>query len=86
MKPVETTITLDEAGRVALPKGVREALHLSPGDTLEVAVEGDKLSLRPHGKKISRLEQERGVWVLRTGEPLSQDEAKRALESVRAER
>lgn len=86
MKAVETTITLDEAGRVEIPKGVREALHLSPGDSLEIAIEGDKLSLRLRAKESSRLEQERGVWVLRTGEPLSQEEASRALESVRAER
>lgn len=48
MKAVGITITLDEAGRVALPPGVREALRLSPCDCLEIAVEGDTLSLRPH--------------------------------------
>ena len=33
-------VTLDKAGRIVLPKLVRDELRLSPGDTLDLSVEG----------------------------------------------
>ena len=33
--------------QIVLPKGVREALGLRPGDRLLVALEGDRVVLRP---------------------------------------
>ncbi|GAB5603083.1 hypothetical protein FJNA_16090 [Thermus sp. FJN-A] len=38
---------LSSKGQVVLPKAVREALGLKPGDELWVEVEGDSLRLRP---------------------------------------
>ena len=40
-------MTLDRAGRVVLPENHRDELHLSPGDTLDVTVQGDEVKLRP---------------------------------------
>jgi AbrB family looped-hinge helix DNA binding protein len=34
--PMTIHCTLDDAGRVVIPKEMREALHLEPGDTLEI--------------------------------------------------
>ena len=80
--PVETTVTLDKVGRLELPKALREELNLSPGDRLDVTVEGDNLTLRPR-RPNPLLRRERGVWVLRTGEPLSQAEARELLQGIR---
>jgi AbrB family looped-hinge helix DNA binding protein len=61
-------ITIDGAGRVVLPKSVREALRLGPGDELEVEKEDDRLILSPV-RIPPGLRKERGVWVYRSGKP-----------------
>jgi AbrB family looped-hinge helix DNA binding protein len=55
-------ITLDRAGRVLIPKTLRRQLHLAPGDALELASEGEEITLRPLRPKAI-LKKERGVWV-----------------------
>ena len=40
-------VTLDRADRVVLPKNLRDELHLSPSDTLDVMVQCDEIKLRP---------------------------------------
>ena len=67
---MEAKLTIDKAGRVVLPKILRDELHLSPGDTLELTVDGEQMTLRPH-RVTPPLQKERGVWVFRTGEPLT---------------
>jgi AbrB family looped-hinge helix DNA binding protein len=39
------TITIDRAGRVVLPKAVRDRYHLVPGSELEITTEADGLKL-----------------------------------------
>ncbi len=63
-------ITLDQAGRVVIPKTLRKELHLSPGDTLELESRGEQITLRPVRPK-ALLKKERGVWVYQ-GEPTRQ--------------
>ena len=62
-----TKITLDKAGRVLIPKSLREELHLGPGDTLQLESEGDEIMLRPV-RPEALLKKEEGVWVYQ-GEP-----------------
>ena len=78
-------VTLDRAGRVVLPKTLRDELHLSPGDTLDLTVKGDEVTLRPR-RGATPLQKERGVWVFRTGEPLAAGETEETLRNIRAER
>lgn len=59
---VSGKVTIDHAGRVVLPK-------VRAGDTLDFSVDGDQLTLRP-ARGVRKFYQERGVWVLSTGEPL----------------
>ena|SRR5688572_14916804 len=49
MKPVD--IPIDGAGRVVLPKNVRDDLAIEPGDTLAVSVRGNEITLRPNKVK-----------------------------------
>ncbi len=42
-----TTLTLDKAGRVVLPKPVRDDMQLRAGDSLELESSEDSIVLRP---------------------------------------
>jgi len=55
-------ITLDKAGRVVLPKPLRQQMHLGAGDTLQLESEGERITLRPLRPKVL-LKKEYGVWV-----------------------
>ncbi len=39
---MNTTVTLDKAGRVLIPKSLRDEMHLEAGDTLELESEGER--------------------------------------------
>jgi AbrB family looped-hinge helix DNA binding protein len=55
-------LTLDRAGRVLIPKSLRQKLRLGPGDALQLNSEGDEITLRPVRAK-ALLKKEKGVWV-----------------------
>ena len=82
---MNSKVTLDRAGRVVLPKALRDEMHLSPGDTLDLTVKGDEVTLRPR-RGATPLQKERGVWVFRTGTPLTADETEATLRNIRAQR
>ncbi len=62
-----TTLTLDQAGRVLIPKALRQELQLRPGDSLRLESVGDEIKLRLLRPK-AQLQKELGVWVYQ-GEP-----------------
>jgi AbrB family looped-hinge helix DNA binding protein len=80
-----TKLTIDKLGRILLPKAVRERLQLSAGDELELESLDDRISLRPL-RGTAQLRKKRGVWVFRSGEPLSAATVQETLEQVRRER
>jgi len=82
---MDAKVTLDKAGRVVLPKMLRDELHLNPGDTLELTVEGEQMTLRPQ-RATSPLQKERGVWVFRSGEKLTAAETRETLNKIREHR
>jgi len=59
---MSTKLTLDKAGRVVLPKPLRDRLQLAPGDSLQLETEGERITLRPVRQNVS-LKKELGVWV-----------------------
>jgi AbrB family looped-hinge helix DNA binding protein len=59
-------LTIDKAGRLVLPKAIRESLRVGPGDTLEVESEDDRVILHPVRVRPG-LAKEQGVWVYRSG-------------------
>ena len=63
-------VTLDKAGRIVLPKAIREALRIGPGDTLKVEAGEDRLVVSPIRVRPG-LQKERGVWVYRSGTPVN---------------
>lgn len=64
---MNTTLVLDRAGRVTLPKALREELQLGDGDTLELETVGEQIRLQPVRTAVP-IRQEGGVWVFRSGE------------------
>jgi AbrB family looped-hinge helix DNA binding protein len=80
-----TTVTIDKAGRVVIPKEIRDELRLEAGDTLALESEGERVTLQPiHGG--TPLQKERGVWVFQGGKPLSLDEANQIVRDAREPR
>jgi AbrB family looped-hinge helix DNA binding protein len=80
-----TTLTIDKAGRIVLPKPMRDELLLSPGDSLEVESSEDRVVLRPV-RGQGRVYKKQGVWVFDSGEPLAADVVNKTIRRVREER
>ncbi len=79
---METTITMDKAGRMVLPKKVRDELRLEPGDSLDLLSDGGQITLRP-SRSTTRLRKNRGVWVFSSGTPIRAVETDRVLDDIR---
>ena len=85
MNAMTTTLTIDRAGRLVLPKPVREELQLSAGDSLELESSEDQIVLRPV-REAATIRKKQGVWVMRTGKPLSAEVVNQAVRKIRNER
>jgi len=82
---VNTAVTIDKAGRVVIPKEIRDELRLEAGDTLTLESEGERVTLRPV-RGGTPLRKERGVWVFHGGKPLSLAEANQLVRDAREQR
>jgi AbrB family looped-hinge helix DNA binding protein len=82
---MNTTLTVDKAGRVVLPKPVRDELQLSAGDSLELESSEDRIVLRPV-RGTAGLRKKQGIWVLDTDEPLTVEAVNRTIRDIRRER
>ena len=79
------TVTLDSTGRVVIPKGFRDELHLEPGDTLMVESDGEGVTLRPV-RPEARMRKEQGIWVFYGGAAVSAEEIDQAIADMREAR
>jgi AbrB family looped-hinge helix DNA binding protein len=82
---MNTRVTIDKAGRVVIPKEIRDELRLEAGDTLTLESEGERVTLRP-AHVTTPLQKERGVWVFHGGTPLLLDEANQLVRDAREQR
>ena len=78
-------LVIDKAGRIVLPKPVRQQLQLEEGDSLELESSGDQITLRPV-RGTGPLVKEQGVWVFYAHQPLSTSAADEVLQQIRKER
>lgn len=79
------SITIDKAGRLVLPKSVRNQLGLSAGDELEFSVDNDAVTLRAKPKS-SPLKRVNGRWVWSTGTPMDPNLLLDQIEKSRTDR
>ena len=56
------TITIDNAGRVVIPKEIRDRLNLFPGTELELALVEDEINLKA-SSNIPALREKKGMLV-----------------------
>jgi AbrB family looped-hinge helix DNA binding protein len=68
--------TIDQAGRLVIPKALREALGLVPGE-VEVSADGAGLHIEPLADDL--LDDEDGLLVIPAGDVAVSDEFVRAL-------
>ena len=79
-------VSIDRAGRVVVPKPMRDALGLSPGLALELEVVDGHLELSPPFQAAQVVEGPNGPVVAATDTPISDEEVRRALEAIREHR
>ena len=78
-------VTIDAAGRLVIPKPLRERIGLTPGAVLELTEVGDHLEVRPAGRQV-RIEVVDGRPVARAPEdapPLTAGEVRGLIERDR---
>jgi AbrB family looped-hinge helix DNA binding protein len=66
----EATVQIDGAGRVVLPKPLRDRFRLRGGDLLAIEVRGDAIELRPT-QATGELKRVNGVLVFTAHGPLA---------------
>ena len=76
------TVTLDKAGRVVLPKAMRDELNLEAGDALRLDCEGDRVTMQAI-RSASPLRKEQGVWIFRGSKKLTAELTDRVLLNLR---
>ncbi len=82
---MNTRLTIDKAGRVVIPKPLRDELRLEPGDALEKEIAREQITLRP-ARWTGPLTKEHGVWAFRTGYPLPASSTDDMLRQIRKAR
>jgi AbrB family looped-hinge helix DNA binding protein len=55
-------VAVDKAGRVVLPKPLRDKMQLVAGDELLIESEGERMTLRPVRPQAT-MKKEYGIWV-----------------------
>lgn len=60
---MSNTVQIDQAGRLVLPRKLREQFRLEGGDTLSIEVRGDTIVLRPTKGPVA-LKRVNGVLVV----------------------
>lgn len=51
------TVTIDAAGRLVVPKALRDAAGLRPGMVLEIRAQGDKIEIQPASSSVRIVQQ-----------------------------
>jgi AbrB family looped-hinge helix DNA binding protein len=78
-------VKVDKAGRIVLPKPMRDELRLEPGDALEVESLGDRIVLR-RPRANAQMRKKHGIWVFRSGETITPEMVEKTDRQIEAER
>lgn len=75
-------VTVDEVGRIVVPKALRDRLRLAPGTKVDVSEYGDGLHIAPTGR-TARLEHREGRLVAVADTPVTDDDVFGLIDSGR---
>lgn len=79
-----TTVTLDKAGRLVIPRAIREKLHFGPGTRLNIEALGDRVQLSEAPAK-TRIARRSGRRVIAGWEGFDAAEAVNEMRNQRME-
>jgi AbrB family looped-hinge helix DNA binding protein len=65
--------TIDAAGRIVIPKRIRDAAGLFPGETLSVRVRDGRVEIEPAPRKVKIVKRGAVRVAEGTGEPLTEE-------------
>ena len=71
---VPMEVTIDAAGRLLLPKAVRDSLGLAPGTIVDVSVYGAGAQITPGGRTARLQQDEDGRLVAVSETPVTDDD------------
>lgn len=81
------TVPIDRAGRVVLPKDVRQELAIKPGDTLNLSIHGSSVTLTPNKEATGFVRKGHALVFSSVGDKsLTQETVNGILEEGRNER
>lgn len=75
-------VTMDRAGRIVVPKGMRERFGMVDGGTFDLSVYGGGLQLIPHGRTAQLVERD-GALVLESQTVITDDDVFALIDSIR---
>ena len=80
-------IPIDQAGRIVLPKQIREELAVRPGDTFDVSVNGSSITLTPNRERAGFVRKGKALVFGSPGnQSLTQKAVDEIVQKLRAER
>jgi AbrB family looped-hinge helix DNA binding protein len=79
-------ITIDSAGRVVVPKQMRDELGLTPQTPLEIDVVDGHLEVSAHPEPARLVAGPHGPSIAASGTPLTDEDVRSTLEAVRERR
>jgi AbrB family looped-hinge helix DNA binding protein len=83
----DTIVPIDKAGRVVLPKDIRDELSIKSGDMLRVSIQGSSVMLIPDRESGGLVRKGRGLVFCPPGDDvLAGETVGRIIESHRDER
>jgi AbrB family looped-hinge helix DNA binding protein len=82
----DALVPIDKAGRVVLPKDVRDELALNPGDLLKISVQGDQVTLRPNRETTGFVKRGGALIFSTSGTDLLKSEAVEAIRDLERDR
>jgi AbrB family looped-hinge helix DNA binding protein len=79
---------MDTAGRLVIPKGIREAAEIEPGMPLDIEVREGSITITPRASGVTLVRK--GRWLVaqpnRPGPRLTNEDVNRVIERIRKER
>ena len=78
--------TIDKAGRIVVPKQMRDELGLEGGAQVEIALVDGRIEIEPAATPVTLVRDKYGYWVARADRPmppLTQEMVREVLERIR---